>query len=55
MKATGVLRGHQCLGWKVHPIIGGALDKTNLQLFSVHMYQSLMGQLFRQLGGRPVP
>jgi len=44
----------QCLGWKVHPIFGGAFDKTNLQLFSMGVYQSLMGQLFRQLARRPV-
>ncbi len=45
----------ECLGWKVHPLLGGALDKTNLQLFSMRVYQSLMGQLFRQLTGRPEP
>ena len=40
----------QCLGWKVHPILGGNLEAANIQVFSLSVYQSLMGQLFRQLG-----
>ncbi len=42
----------ECIGWKVHPILGGPLDETNLQLFTMKVYQSLMGQLHRQLAAR---
>ena len=43
----------QCLGWRVHPIIGGKFEATNLQLFDMIVYQSLMGQLHRQLQQAP--
>lgn len=43
----------QCLGWKVHPVIGGKFEIANLQLFSMLVYQSLMGQLHRQLQQQP--
>ena len=39
----------QCIGWKVHPRIGGQLKPDNLQLFDMEVYQSIMGQLHRQL------
>ena len=46
----------ECLGWKVHPLIGGKFEVSNLQLFSMLVYQSLMGQLHRQLQQRaPAP
>ena len=35
-----------------HPLLGGALDKANLQLFDMIAYQSLMGQLDRQVQRR---
>lgn len=40
---------NECLGWKVHPILGGKFEAANLQIFSMVVYQSLMGQLHRQL------
>ncbi|HEY7643766.1 MAG TPA: hypothetical protein VH858_01895 [Hyphomicrobiales bacterium] len=40
---------HECLGWKIHPLIGGKFEPANLQLFSMVVYQSLMGQFHRQL------
>jgi hypothetical protein len=40
---------HECLGWKIHPLIGGKFEPANLQLFSMAVYQSLMGQFHRQL------
>jgi hypothetical protein len=40
---------NECLGWKVHPLIGGKFKLENLQIFSMLVYQSLMGQLHRQL------
>lgn len=43
----------ECLGWKVHPLIGGKFEVANLQLFSMRVYQSLMGQLHRQLQQHP--
>ena len=46
----------ECLGWKVHPMIGGKFEVENLAIFSMNVYQSIMGQLHRQmrgLGARP--
>lgn len=45
----------QCLGWRLHPLLGGAFEAKNLQLFDMTVYQSLMGQLHRQLRQRPAP
>jgi hypothetical protein len=42
----------ECLGWKLHPLLGGKFEIGNLQLFSMAVYQSLMGQLHRQLQQR---
>ncbi|MEO7690906.1 MAG: T6SS immunity protein Tdi1 domain-containing protein [Sphingomonas sp.] len=39
----------ECLGWKLHPIFGGSFSVENIQVFSLVVYQSLMGQLFRQI------
>ena len=39
----------ECLGWKIHPMIGGKFEASNLQVFSMVVYQSLMGQFHRQL------
>lgn len=38
----------ECLGWRVHPYLGGEMKVENLQAFSMPVYQSLMGQLHRQ-------
>jgi hypothetical protein len=40
---------NECLGWKVHPTIGGMFQVNNLQIFDMVVYQRLMGQLHRQL------
>jgi hypothetical protein len=45
----------ECLGWKVHPIIGGKFEVENLAIFRMLVYQSLMGQLHRQLRSPTVP
>jgi hypothetical protein len=45
----------QCLGWKVHPLLGGEFTPANLQVFDMVVYQSLMGQLHRQLQRRETP
>jgi hypothetical protein len=42
----------ECLGWKLHPLSGGKFEVANLQLFSMLVYQSLMGQLHRQIQQR---
>ncbi|MEP6505850.1 MAG: hypothetical protein ABJD97_21130 [Betaproteobacteria bacterium] len=39
----------ECLGWRLHPRIGGKFTSANLQVFDMAVYQSLMGQLHRQL------
>ena len=39
----------ECLGWKVHPILGAAISVENLEIFPLRVYQRLMGQLFRQV------
>lgn len=38
----------QCYGWRLHPMIGGKFKFENIQVFSLSVYQSLMGQLFSQ-------
>jgi hypothetical protein len=43
----------ECLGWGVHPYLGGELKVENLLVFSMLVYQSLMGQLHRQLSANP--
>ena len=45
----------QCLGWKVHPLLGGEFKPANLQVFDMVVYQNLMGQLHRQLQRRELP
>lgn len=42
----------ECLGWKLHPLLGGQFAVANLQVFSMRVYQSIMGQLHRQLKDR---
>lgn len=39
----------QCLGWKIAPVFGGPFTIENIQIFSLVVYQSLQGQIFRQL------
>lgn len=39
----------ECLGWKLHPLLGGKFAISNLQVFSMLVYQSIMGQFHRQL------
>jgi hypothetical protein len=39
----------ECLGWQVPPILGGPFSIQNIQVFSLNVYQSITGQLFRQL------
>jgi len=54
--ANGLLpNDDECLGWKVHPLIGGELKSANLQVFDMLVYQGIMGQLHRQLRQRPAP
>mgnify|MGYP001367784950 CR=1 FL=1 len=38
----------ECIGWKVHPLTGGEFSKSNLQIFGMSVYQSLMSQLHEQ-------
>jgi hypothetical protein len=39
----------ECLGWKIHPMIGGKFEVENLAIFDMGVYQSIMGQLHRQM------
>ena len=39
----------ECLGWKLHPRLGGKFEVANLQIFTMRVYQHLMGQLHQQL------
>jgi hypothetical protein len=39
----------ECLGWKLHPLLGGEFEVSNLQIFSMRVYQSIMGQVHRQI------
>lgn len=43
----------ECLCWKVHPALGGRFEVANLQIMDMAVYQSLMGQLHRQLRQLP--
>lgn len=38
----------ECVGWRLHPLLGGRFEVGNMQLFKMSLYQSLMGQLHRQ-------
>ncbi|PLK46950.1 T6SS immunity protein Tdi1 domain-containing protein [Uliginosibacterium sp. TH139] len=50
---NGLSPGHdECLGWKLHPLLGGKFEVSNLQVFSMLVYQSVVGQLLRQLSLR---
>ena len=42
------LKEGECYGWKIHPMIGGKFEFENIQVFSILVYQSLMGQLLPQ-------
>lgn len=44
-----VIQSGQCYGWEIHPLLGGSLKFENIKIFSLNAYQSLMGQMFRQL------
>jgi hypothetical protein len=39
----------ECIAWTVPPRLGGPLAKSNLKKLSMRVYQSVMGQLHRQL------
>jgi hypothetical protein len=49
----------ECYGWRVHPMIGGKFEFENIQVFSLSVYESLMGQLLPQWKnlppGQPIP
>jgi hypothetical protein len=53
------LRDGECYGWRIHPMTGGKLEFQNIQVFSLSIYQSLMGQILRQWRqlkpGEPIP
>src|SRR6266404_1111369 len=38
----------ECYGWRIHPMIGGKFEFENIQVFSLLVYESLMGQLLPQ-------
>ncbi len=40
---------NECLGWRLHPCFGGKLEVANLQIFSMRVYQSIIGQLHRNI------
>ncbi len=42
-------RRDECLGWKVAPVLGGTFSVANIAVFSLAVYLSVTGQLFRQL------
>ena len=41
----------ECIGWKIHPVIGGKFEVENLRVFSMEVYQSLMSQLHFKVAG----
>jgi hypothetical protein len=42
-------RADQCIGWRIHPTLGGPFKPDNLQLFDMLAYQCIMGQLHESL------
>jgi len=54
-----LLDSSQCYGWEVHPLLGGKLTIDNIKVYSLRVYQSIMGQIFRQYQnhklGDPLP
>ncbi|PWS55958.1 T6SS immunity protein Tdi1 domain-containing protein [Pseudoalteromonas sp. meg-B1] len=41
----------ECIGWQIHPIIGGEFSPNNLKIFSMSVYQALMSQLHAKIQG----
>jgi hypothetical protein len=39
----------QCIGWKVHPMLGGAFSVDNMKIQSMSSYQPFMGEFHRQI------
>ena len=39
----------KCLGWKALPLLGGLFSIENMKVYPQVVYQSINGQLFRQL------
>ena len=54
-----LLASGECYGWRIHPMIGGKFEFENIQVFSLLVYESLMGQLlphWKNLPpGQPIP
>lgn len=46
---------HESLGWIIHPRIGGEFSVENIQIFPLRVYQTLMGQLHRQIDEGGIP
>lgn len=42
----------QCFGWRVHPMLGGRFESANIQVFTLAVYESMLGQSFRQIKGQ---
>ena len=47
------LAREQCYGWKTAPVLGGAMEFSNIQVFDMGVYQCIMGQVHRQLKKLP--
>ena len=47
-----VPNAEQCVGWTVAPILGGPLERSNLKLYSMRVYQLITAQLMRQVVSR---
>jgi hypothetical protein len=43
----------QCYGWKLHPILGGKFEFENIQAFDLGVYESITGQIHRQVKHLP--
>ena len=44
---------NECLGWKLHPVLGGAFEVSNQEVFDMELYQSIVGQIHRRLRQPP--
>lgn len=45
----------ECLGFKIHPVLGGGLDADNVEIQQVVVHFAITGQLHEQLKSLPSP
>jgi len=55
LKARGIMRSSgQCFGYRIHPILGGPIESSNLILMEFTLWQLICSQLHEQIKKLPV-